>query len=541
VTTSAGRPGTAHVEVRRGAYADSVTLLAVSRDVAATPGVLAAQVAMATPLNVEVLAGMGFEVPPCTVDDLLVAIRVKEPDRLPAALAAVELALAGPARRTGPGGPVPEVSPRTVGSAAARAGAAPGAALALVSVPGEHAAVEAWDALAAGLDVMVFSDNVPVEQEVALKDAAAGRGLLVMGPDCGTAVVGGVGLGFANVTRAAPGEGAVGVVAASGTGCQQLLCLLDAAGVGVGAALGVGGRDLSAEVRGRSTREALRRLDADPAVERIVLVSKPPAPEVAQELQEYAASLVTPVHLALLGRDQPDLTATVEALLLEMGLAAPTWPTWGSIDDSVAPGVTEGRWLRGLFVGGTLCDEAMLVAEEWLGPVRSNIPLTPEVRLDPAVAAGVPDHVMLDFGDDALTRGRAHPMIDPTLRLQHLADVAADPTTSVVLLDLVLGHGTDPDPAARLAPAVEAALERAGRDARRLSVVVTCVGTDQDPQRLGRQARRLAEAGAEVYLSNAQAVGRAVGLLPPEVLLEEDGIEEVGPDEVGPEDRVTRP
>ena len=523
MTTSEGRPGVAHVEIRRGAYADSVALLAVSRDVAALPGVATAQVAMATPLNLEVLTGMGFEIPPCSPDDLVVAVRLEEQDALPAALAAVQQALAGPARSPAVTGVVPEVAPRTLRSAAARSGTVPGSGIALVSVPGEHAAAEAWDALAAGLDVMVFSDNVPVAQEVALKDAAQARDLLVMGPDCGTAVVGGVGLGFANVTR----SGGIGVVAASGTGCQQLMCLLDAAEVGVGAALGVGGRDLSAEVRGRSTRQALRRLDEDPSIDRIVLVSKPPAPAVAAELEEYADSLDTPVHLALLGRFQPDLTATVEALLLEAGLLAPTWPTWGSAEE---PGdLREGRWLRGLFAGGTLCDEAMLVAEEWLGPVRSNIPLSPEVGLDPAVAAGVADHVMLDFGDDALTRGRAHPMIDSTLRLQHLAEVAADPTTSVVLLDVVLGHGADPDPSGTLAPAVEAALGRARADGRRLSVVVTCVGTERDPQRLSRQAERLAGAGAEVYLSNAQAVGRAVGLLPPEVLLDEAGIEEVTP------------
>ena len=521
---TSGGTGTSHVEVRRGAYADSVALLALSRDVAGTAGVQAAQVAMATPLNVEVLSGMGFDVPPCAPDDLVVAVRVDDPTRLPEALAAVDRGLAGPG---GSGGAVPDVPPRTLRSAATRAAVAPGQGLALVSVPGEHAAVEAWDALAAGLDVMVFSDNVPVRQEVALKEAAQARGLLVMGPDCGTAVVGGLGLGFANITR----SGSVGVVAASGTGCQQLMCLLDAAGVGVGAALGVGGRDLSAEVAGRSTREALRRLDEDTGVDRIVVVSKPPAPEVAAWLQAYAASLATPVHLALLGRFEPDLTATVEALLLDAGLTAPTWPTWGTAEEE--SGLREGRWLRGLFVGGTLCDEAMLVAEEWLGPVRSNIPLTPEVRLDPAVAAGVPDHVMLDFGDDALTRGRAHPMIDPTLRLQHLAEVAADPTTSVVLLDVVLGHGADPDPAATLAPAVEAALDRARGEVRRLSVVVTCVGTERDPQGLTRQAERLAAAGAEVYLSNAQAVARAVGLLPPDVLLEEAGIEEAGIEQAG--------
>ena len=230
---------TTHVEVRPGAYADSVTLLRVSRTVQGLDGVTAAQVAMATPLNVEVLTGMGFEVPPGTgPNDLVVALHLAGDEALPVALAGVEAALREanrPATTGGDGGPA--VPPRTTGSALEREPAP----IALVSVPGPHTCVEAMDALDAGSDVMIFSDNVPIEQEVALKTVAAGRGLLVMGPDCGTAVVRGIGLGFANTV--APGP--VGIVAASGTGCQQLLALLDHAGVGVTSALGVGGRDLS--------------------------------------------------------------------------------------------------------------------------------------------------------------------------------------------------------------------------------------------------------------------------------------------------------
>ncbi len=195
-------------------------------------------------------------------------------------------------------------------------------AVVLVSVAGPHVLPEAMDAVDAGRDVMIFSDNVPVAEEVALKRAAADRGVLVMGPDCGTAVVDGVGLGFANVVTPGP----VGIVAASGTGCQQLLALLDHAGVGVSSALGVGGRDLSAEVGGLATREALRRLDEDPAVELIVLVSKPPAPEVATDITAYAEALATPVELALLGPGQPDLTAAAERVLSRLGREVPEWP-----------------------------------------------------------------------------------------------------------------------------------------------------------------------------------------------------------------------
>ncbi|EID55992.1 succinyl-CoA synthetase subunit alpha [Saccharomonospora xinjiangensis] len=485
--------GVAHVELRTGAYADSVTLLQVSRTVAALPGVIAAQVVMATPLNVEVLASMDFRIPAAvSPNDMVVALRLEDESVRQEALAAVDSALAA-SRSGGDSAERVAAAPRTTRSALSRSGAE----LALVSVPGQHAFVEAMDALDAGRDVLVFSDNVPLEQELVLKRTATERGLLVMGPDCGTALVGGVGLGFANTTRPGP----VGMVAASGTGCQQLLCLLDAAGVGVGAALGVGGRDLGEQVGGLSTMAALRRLDADPAVELIVVVSKPPAPRVADAVRRFADELTTPVLLALLAPGEPDLTGAAEAVLAALGRPAPRWPRWGGRS---AP--AGGRYLRGLFAGGTLCDEAMLIAAETLGPIRSNIPLDPALALD---GVSIPeDHSMLDFGEDSLTKARAHPMIDPTLRLDHLAKVAADPDTAVVLVDVVLGHGAEPDPAATLAPAIAAA-----RQQRQVPIVVTCVGTESDPQGLHSQAGALAEAGAEVFLSNADATRRAVELV----------------------------
>jgi len=465
-----------HVELRPGAYADSVTLLQVSRTVQGAPGVAAAQVAMATALNVEVLTEMGFTVPPAaTTNDLVVALRLTDDGDLGAALAAVDAALAASARRpVGGAGGAALAPPRTTAAALREA---PDAVV-LVSVPGPSALVEAMDALDAGCDVMVFSDNVPLDQEVVLKRTAAERGLLVMGPDCGTAVIGGVGLGFANAVSPGP----VGIVAASGTGCQQLLALLDHARVGVGAALGVGGRDLSAEVGGLSTREAMRRLDADPSVELVVVVSKPPAAEVAAGLEEYAATLGTPVHFALLGPGRPDLTAAAEAVLARLGRDVPSWPVCGHLDP---PTIDGGSTLQGLFVGGTLCGEARLIAEEVLG--------------DAAAA-----HTFIDFGDDAYTSGRAHPMIDPTLRLEHLARAAADPDTAVLLLDVVLGHGAEPDPAAALAPAIATLTQ---------PVVVAVVGTDGDPQGLEQQVRALVAAGAEVHLSNARATRRALELL----------------------------
>jgi FdrA protein len=480
--------------LRRGQYADSVALMLLSRTVAELPGVQTALVAMATELNLQLLAGMGFEQPPAeSANDLLIAIRADDEAALEHAFEQAERMLDAPARAAST--PAGELPPRTVGAAANRSG--PG--LAVISVPGRHAFVEAMDALEAGCDVLLFSDNVPVEQEIALKDAAAERGLLVMGPDCGTAVIGGIGLGFAHTLAAGP----IGVLAASGTGAQQVLCLLDAAGVGITAALGVGGRDLSEPVAGRSTRAGLALLDADPATELILLVSKPPAERVAAALRAEAGRLATPTRFALLGPGEPDLTAAVEQALEVLGVEVPAWPAWPAAPRAGRPAVSKPGSLRGLFCGGTLCDEAMLLASAALGEVRSNIPLRPDWSLaDPlAIAAG---HWMVDFGDDALTEGRAHPMIDPTLRDQQLRRTLADPGTGVVLVDLVLGHGAHPDPAAGLLPLIEAA---------EVPVVISLIGARRDPQDVYATAERLHRAGASVFFSNAAAARHAVSLL----------------------------
>ncbi|MGY1845168.1 FdrA family protein [Modestobacter sp. SYSU DS0875] len=480
--------GVRHVSLRSGVYADSVRLMQVSREIGARDGVTAVLVAMATPLNLELAAGMGLapdgEAQP---DQLLIALRATDDAELTAAVGAVEAALTAREDR----GSAQAIPARTVGAALADAG---DPALAIVSVPGPYAVAEAADAIAAGRSVLVFSDGVPVEHEVALKRAAHEAGVLVMGPDCGTAIVSGVALGFANVVRRGP----VGLVAASGTGAQQVSCLLDAAGVGVSHVLGVGGRDLSTAVGGLATLDALAALDEDPATERVLLVSKPPAPEVAERVQQAAGQLATPVRSAALSPESPDLTAAVEALLRDLGVAVPEWPARPGAADAVATGAV----LKGFYSGGTLADEAMLLAAPVLGDVRSNTPLRPELDLGTDLRAT--GHVVIDFGDDALTVGRAHPMIDPTLRLEAIAALAQSGEPAVLLLDVVLGHGADPDPAAVLAPALQAA---------GLPVVVALVGTEADPQGWSRQADALAEAGAAVFASNAQATRYALDLI----------------------------
>src|SRR4051794_25821499 len=482
------------VELRRGTYVDSVSLMQVSRRVSGLDGVRSAVVAMATDLNVDLAGGLGFEVPPASPNEMLVALDVVSEEALGDALAEVEAALRESAQPTASGfGSAP--APVTVRAAAARTHAT----LALISTPGQYAFADALDAVEAGLHTMVFSDNVPVEQEVALKDRAASTGVLVMGPDCGTAVLGGVGLGFANVVRPGP----VGLVAASGTGAQQLMSLLDGAGTGVSHCLGVGGRDLSADVAGRSTLLALDLLDQDEATSLVVVVSKPPAPSVAAAVREHAAGLRTPVLFALLGAGLPDLTEAAAEVVAALGGAWAAPEHW----TGTVPFGRPGGALRGLYAGGTLCDEAMLIASSAVGRVSSNIQLDPSWALGDDLASD--GHTMVDFGDDRLTRGRPHPMIDGSVRVQRLRDEVADAGTGVLLLDVVLGVNATADPATELAAPVRAATAAA------VPVVVSLVGTRDDPQGLREQAARLNDAGAWVFLSNAAAARCAVGLLDP--------------------------
>ncbi|MFI6922945.1 FdrA family protein [Nonomuraea spiralis] len=439
------------IQLRKGTYHDSVTLMRISRALTEMPGVEVAMVAMATELNLAIVRDLGFTPPPAGPGDLLIALRGAAPHR------AVEELDARLTERAATAATAAGQPPLTTWSAARTP-----ADLVLVSVPGEHAFCEAYDAVEAGLPVMIFSDGVPLAQERWLKDLAEERGVLVMGPDCGTASIAGAGLGFANVLRPGP----VGLVAASGTGAQQVSCLLDWAEAGVSHILGVGGRDLSAEVGGLATMRALRMLDDDPATELVVLISKPPDPEVARAVREVAAGLRTPVVEAFL--PETDLTEAAGRALRALGRGVPEWPSW--------PGARRGtpRAVRGLYAGGTLCAEAAALA----GPGEFT-----------------------DFGDDAYTRGRAHPMIDPTLRLEAMSHVGPD---EVVLMDVVLGHAADPDPAAWLAPAVARTPA---------TVVIALVGAAGDPQDLHRQAAALREAGAAVHVSNAEAARHARSLL----------------------------
>jgi FdrA protein len=459
-----------------------VALLALAAKLQQREHIERAGVVMATPANLRLLADSdmlpdGVAAGP---DDLLITVRGGDPTAVDDALEFASRALS----TTDAGASeVAEQRPRTIAEGVAER---PGATVVTVSVPGPYAAVVAEQALRRGLHVMCFSDNVPVDDEVRLKTLAVQRGLLMMGPDCGTAVLDGVPLGFANVLRPGP----VGIVAASGTGAQEVSCLLDRAGVGNAALIGVGGRDLTAAVGGLTTGLALDLLAASRSAEVIVVVSKPPALAVAERLVarlEKIAADGTPVVACLLGLDDSDgsvaVRGTLEGAAIEAArLAGVTLEPAGADTADAGPA---GRVL-GLYTGGTLAGEAKVLFGR----------------------AGLSAEV-IDLGDDRYTAGRPHPMIDPTGRAARIVEAAADPTVGVVLLDVVLGHGAHPDPAAAVAAAVREA--RAASD-RPMTFVASVCGTAADPQGLDAQARTLRAAGVLLAGSNAAAARLAVRL-----------------------------
>jgi len=489
--------------VKKSGYQDSVTLLVLGRQLRAGDGIAEAAALMATPANKELLAQSGLLTPEAAAagtNDLVIVIRAGSAAAAEAALSQAEAFFTAKQERLQGAG---RALPRTLESAQRQLR---DANLVVISVPGTFAASEARKALSLGLHVMLFSDNVAIEDEVSLKRLAVRKGLLLMGPDCGTAILNGIPLGFANAVP----RGRVGFVAASGTGLQQVTCLLAARGEGVSQAIGVGGRDMTERVGGLMTLQSLDALGGDPATELIVVVGKPPAPAVGEQVEARLRATGKPGVLALLGRHvapkQEGAVITVGTLedasqaakaLLERRpwtprpFSAPSREIRGrvqAIRQRLAP---EQRVVRALYAGGTLAHEAVLILEPLLGPVVTN--------LAPGSAGR---HRVLDLGADEFTMGRAHPMLDSTLRGEAIRQAAREPDVAVLLLDVVLGYGAAPDPAGDIAAAIEAARAR-GRD---LAVVASLIGAPGDPQGLQGQVARLEAAGVWVLPSNAQAV-----------------------------------
>ncbi|MFQ5942274.1 MAG: acyl-CoA synthetase FdrA [Anaerolineales bacterium] len=482
-------------EIRPGAYYDSIVLMQLQRALAGLPDVIDAGVVMGTAANLELLAQNNLL--PADIqaapEDLVIVVDAETDAAAGAALGQVDELLSRRRSVT-----ARAYRPKSLEAAAEML---PAAGWVLISVPGRYAAGVARDALDLGKHVFLYSNNVTIDDEVELKARAEEHGLLVMGPDCGTAIVGGIGFGFANRVR----RGAIGLVGASGTGLQSITSRIHQMGQGVSQAIGTGARDLKQDVAGATAARGLDLLASDAKTEVIVLVSKPPDPAVTARLLQRAWAAGKPTVVSFIGYPSPAkqlgnlyfASSLIEAADLAVGL----------IGVEMAPAKTPelrpgARYLRGLFSGGTLAAETLAGFQTVLGPVYSNIS---DPRLDDPLISK--EHTLLDLGEDVFTVGRLHPMIDNDLRIRRLRQEAADPMVALILLDIVLGEGAHPDPASELAPEIRDVRKEHGAE-----VVVILIGTDEDPQDLEAQEQQLREAGAVVFTETSGAVAYTTSL-----------------------------
>lgn len=498
-------------------YQDSVKLMKITQEIKAMPGITRATAIMGTENNKATLVRGGFEAAlmhSAGSSDILLIVEGESPALIQAAFTNYQKLLDEQVVHR-------QSKERSLESIASAASILTGANLALVSVPGNYAAYEAFKALRSGLHVQIFSDNVGLKEEVKLKKLGQKLGLLVMGPDCGTSIINGIPVGFANAVSRGP----VGIVGASGTGMQELSVIVDRLGSGISQAIGLGGRDLADEVGGISALMALDMLEKDEQTTVVILVSKPAGVQTTARIKERLASYQKPVVITFLGSKlletggQHKSAATLEeAAHLAVGLAGgilvpvspqPTFPT-GQDPASLArkrePAASR-KFLRGLFTGGTLAQEAHLILKNRLTPVYSNISKDPELKIGGSKSRT--GHSIIDMGDDEFTAGRPHPMIDPSYRADRLVEEWADPEVAVILCDLVLGYGSHADPAASLVAAIESARSDHGN---LVTVVASICGTEADPQSRSRQEAQLRKVGVLVYPTNA-AAARAAGEL----------------------------
>ena len=478
-------------DVRRGAYYDSVVLMQLQRGLLGLPGIVDAGVVMATPANRDLLAANKLLPDSITAspDDLLIVVKADNDSAAAAALDQIDSLLARQRSSASQ-----EFRPRSLSSAVKQL---PEANWVLVSVPGRYAAGVAREALDLGKHVFLYSDNVSLEDEIALKKAAREKGLLAMGPDCGTAIINGVGLGFANRVRRGP----IGLIGASGTGLQAATSHIHNLGSGISHAIGTGGRDLKSEVGAITAHQALDLLDRDPQTKVIVLISKPPSSEIVTTLLSAAQSAGKPVVVDFIGYPPPArelgnlhfATSLSEAAEIAVGIVDNGVET---ADSSFLP----PQYIRGLFSGGTLAYETMLGLQATFSPLYSNAPITNYQLLKDPLHSRM--HTILDLGDEFFMVGRLHPMIDNDLRIRRMRQEAADDQVGMILFDVVLGEGSHPDPASELAPVIHEIHERRPE----IEFVAILVGTDDDPQNIQAQIDRLTEANVRVFRNVTEAI-----------------------------------
>lgn len=495
--------------IKKGSYQDSVVLMLLTNKISAMEGVSKVSIMMATPANKDIFKASGLDTPELLAagaNDMAIVADVEEEALADQILAETEEFLKNQASKGGS-----KEADSSVHNWEQAINKLPGANLAVISIPGVYAAAEADRALDEGLNVFMFSDNVTIEDEMALKKKAHEKGLLVMGPDCGTGIIQSVPVAFTN--HVAPGR--IGIVGASGTGIQELTTIIDRLGEGVTNAIGTGGRDLSQAVGGITMLDAINAMEDEKSTEVVIVISKPPAKEVRDVIVERLRNYKKPVVTLFLG-EKPEIHEEnfYHAYTLDEAARIAVKLVRGEkvIKDTFVPAVEgaykkeEMKTIKAYYSGGTLAGEAAMM-------IRDTLSMGVGLGKKEGFMLNVDGHIVVDLGDDVYTQGKPHPMIDPAKRCECMRDAVDDPSTAVILFDIVLGYGSHEDMAKALLPCIQELKEKAEKEKRRVYFVTTVCGTGKDYQGYDYQKKLMEDAGVLVCESNKQAVQTALALI----------------------------
>ena len=350
--------------IKRNRYVDSVSLMSVTDSVKKADGIENCNASMVTAANREILEGLGFDIPADVgANDLVVAVIASDEAAADAALALGQDLLDHKNAASG-GKTYDNIEDIDLDEDPYD--------LVQISLPGEYAAAEAEKALKKGLDVFMFSDNVSLEDEKRLKELAITKGVLMMGPDCGVGYLKGVGLAAGSCYH----TGCVGIVGASGSGAQEVGCLVEKLGFGISSLIGTGGRDLYPEIGGIMMLEGIRRLERDPDTKIIILVSKLADLTVMNKVLSFADIVSKPVVAIFLGADEKLYeghrvygTYSLEGAAVKAAqlLGAKTHD-FGFTDEQIKEIVAremrgysaKQKYFRGLYCGGTFTEEGLI-------------------------------------------------------------------------------------------------------------------------------------------------------------------------------------
>ncbi|NLY62992.1 MAG: acyl-CoA synthetase FdrA [Erysipelothrix sp.] len=504
--------------VKKNSYYDSATLMLLTSKIGKQIGnAKDVSVMMGTDNNKDLMSVAGLlskDGSDATANDIVIAIRAKDQNVINDTLIMIEDELS----RKNRDNTTTEKAVYTVEEAIDKK---PESNIAVVSLPGEYAGREVRKLLESNVNVLLFSDNISIEEEIALKDLALEKNLLMMGPDCGTAIINGVGLGFSNKVK----KGPIGIVAASGTGLQEVATLVSNNGYGISHALGTGGRDVTEQVGGRMMLACLEMLENDNDTEVIVIVSKPPSTNVLKEVMNKIYMMNKKVitcflngDLEVLKKSGIDYAETLEEAAIKAikaidksGDVKKSNDLDNTLNESKDKLNLNQKYIRGLYCGGTLAYESMLLLRKEVGKVYSNIAVSPEEMLqDTSISK---EHTILDLGDDEFTRGKPHPMIDPSLRGERLISESMDEEVAVVLLDVELGYGSHDNPASILTEEVIYAKNHLSQLGREVIYVASICGTFDDYQDYDYQKNLLESVGVHVMNSNAEAIRLAMKIV----------------------------